>query len=117
MITINNETAAIEIKETFSFDGNVGSFFDNIFNDVESAYLCDEIEDEEVRKNVKKFIDHKLTTADKVAILNNILENYQYEQYRNQDGYNISIFDEEFIDKAINDWVEETFGFRPDEMI
>ena len=116
MITVDTETATIEIKETLSFEHNVGSIFDNIFNDVESAYLCDEIEDEDIRENVKKFIDYKLTTADKVAILNNIVEDYQYEQYGNREGYEVSIFDEDFANKAIIDWVEETFEFRPDEI-
>ena len=116
MTVINPETLEIEIKEVFSFECNAQSVFDDIYERVEYAVNNDEIEHEETLVNAKKFLDYSLTKEDKLAILNNIIEDYEYEQYGNREDYAVSIFDEDFANKAINDWIEETFEFRADEI-
>lgn len=116
MITVDNENIAIEIKEVFSFEHNAQSVFDDIYERIEYAVNNDEIEYEETLVSAKKFLDYTLTKEDKLAILNNIVEDYEYEQYGNREDYEVSIFDEDFAEKAIIDWIEETFEFRADEI-
>lgn len=116
MITVDNEDIAVKIKETLSFVFDVQPKFDEIRENVEYAYDEGEIENDNILDNVKAFLNYELTKEDKLAILNNIVEDYEYEQYSNLEGYEVSIFDEDFAEKAIIDWIEETFEFRPDEI-
>ena len=116
MITVNADEVAVEIKETLSFECNVQPKFDEIRDNVEYAYNEGEIENDNILDDVKAFLNYELTKEDKLAILNNIVEDYEYEQYGNREGYEVSIFDEDFAEKAIIDWVEETFEFRPNEI-
>lgn len=118
MYTINEKELTIEIRETLSFDAHVQPIFDDIHEDVQ--FDVDDIESiedpidlekvDEDLENKKQFLQHELTHVDKLIILGNILNYYEYAACRAD--CEISIFDEDGIRKGINDWIEANFDFR-----
>ena len=118
MYTINEKDLTIEVHESFSFDAHVQPIFDDIREDVrfdvdDTESIEDPIDLEKVDEdleNKKQFLQHELTHVDKLIILGNILNDYEYESCRAD--CEVSIFDEDGIRKGINDWIETYFGFR-----
>lgn len=112
MVKINDVNFEIEIKEVFSFECNAEPIFDEIKGEVSD--MIEDIEDEDTLESVNEFLEHELTDEDKLSILEFIKDDYEYESCNPE--YEVSIFDEDGIRKSINDWIEDQFNFRPDEL-
>lgn len=112
MVEINNVNFEIEVKEVFSFEYNALPIYDEIKDEVSD--MIEDIDDEDTLESVNEFINHTLTDEDKLSILEFIKDNYEYESCNPE--YEVSIFDEDRIRKSINDWIENEFEFRPDEL-
>lgn len=113
MITINEETLAIEIHDTLSFEYYVQCVYNDIHDEI--LFNIDEVENEETVKGMKKFLEHELTNEDKIAILNFIKDDYETELYRAD--YPVSIFDEDGIRKGLKDWIFDEFDFNIEEYV
>ena len=114
MVVINDVNFEIEVKEVFSFEYNALPKYDEIKSEVSDILGNDEIDDEDILESVNEFLEHELTDADKLSILEFIKDDYEYESFNPE--YEVSIFDEDRIRKSINDWIENEFEFRPDEL-
>lgn len=113
MVEVNESNVCLEIKETLSFECTVQSIYDEIKGEVQDAYENEYLIEDDIEAG-EAFINYKLTISDKLKILEYIKDDYEYNSC--QAEYEVSIFDEDGIRKAINDWVEETFEFRHDEI-
>ena len=113
MVEVNESSICLEIKESLSFECNVQCIYDDIKGEVKDAYENEDLIEDDIEAG-EAFINYELTVSDKLKILEYIKDDYEYESC--QAEYEVSIFDEDGIRKAINDWVEETFEFRPDEI-
>ena len=114
MVVINDVNISIEVKEIFSFEHHAEPIFDEIKYEVSDILGNDEIDDEDTLESVNEFLEHELTDADKLSILEFIKDDYEYESCNPE--YEVSIFDEDIIRKSIIDWIEDNFEFRPDEL-
>ena len=114
MVEINRDNFEIEIKEVFSFECNAEPIFDEIKDDVQGQLEELEEQDRDDIDDIVRFLDHTLTDEDKLSILEFIKDDYEYESCNPE--YEVSIFDEDGIRKSINDWIEDQFNFRPDEL-
>lgn len=114
MIKIDEKEMAIKLEETLTFANDVQPLIDNLKSDIEYDIEHDSSDDslftEEEKENMKKFLAYELTNEDKKHILEKIAEDYEYESEYHGDS-NVTIFDEDGIGKAINDWIEEKFEF------
>ena len=113
MVEVNESNICLEIKETLSFECTVQSIYDDIKDEVKDAYENEYLTDDDIEAG-ESFINYELTVSNKLEILEFIKDEYEYQSCQSE--YEVSIFDEDGIRKAINDWVEEEFGFRPDEI-
>ena len=113
MVEVNESNICLEIKETLSFECRVQYIYDEIKGEVKDAYENEYLIEDDIEAG-EAFINHELTVSDKLKILEYIKDDYEYNSC--QAEYEVSIFDEDGIRKAINDWVEEEFGFRPNEI-
>lgn len=110
MITINEENESIEISECLAFSGKVQEEYNKILEDQQfdlenspDIFSSDDIE------NVKKFVNHILTHEDKLKILEYIMDEYD----RSSNYFdNQSIFDEDLIQKGIEDWINDNFDLN-----
>lgn len=116
MFKIDEKEMTIKCEEILSFDNHVQPYIDNIKIDMrydlkedENVSDSDKLFSDEDKENVKKFLDYELNNDDKKNILEKILEDYEYESEYHGDS-NVTIFDEDGILKAINNWIEEKFG-------
>ena len=112
MVVINDVNFEIEVKEVFSFEHHALPKYDEIKDEVSD--MIEGIEDEDTIESVNEFLEHTLTDEDKLSILEFIKDDYEYESCNPE--YEVSIFDEDGIRKSINDWIEDQFNFRPDEL-
>ena len=114
MIVINDVNFEIEVKEVFSFEYHALPKYDEIKDDVQGQ--LEELEEQERDDidDIVRFLEHTLTDEDKLSILEFIKDDYEYESCNPE--YEVSIFDEDGIRKSINDWIEDQFNFRPDEL-
>ena len=110
MLRLNKEDLSVEVVETLSFEHHVQPELDGIIADV--RFFVNDPETDVECEDEKNFLAHKLTNTDKLAILQNIIDNYEFA-CGNPD-YSVSIFDCDGICKAINDWIELNFYFRWD---
>lgn len=104
MLKLNEETASIEIIETFDFEAHVEPRLKEIKNDL--AYDMDCFSDED-QKNLNSFLNKKeWSHEDKIQILKEIQEYFEVE-----DNYyaDVSIFSERIIDEGIFRWVEDVY--------
>ena len=113
MVEINRDNSEIVIKEVFSFGTEVLPKID-----VMKANLEFEVENGDISfcviDNVKEFIDYELTTDDEFEILKLIKESYEQDINFNFDS---SIFDNNRIQKCLNDWVANKFNFNYEETV
>jgi predicted RND superfamily exporter protein len=115
MVEINDVNFEIEIKEVFSFEYHALPKYDEIKNEVSDMIEdIEDIEDENTLESINEFLEHELTDADKLSILEFIKNDYEFESCNPE--YEVSIFDEDIIRKSIIDWIEDQFNFRPDEL-
>ena len=110
MLRLNKEDFSVEVVDTLCFDYHVQPELDIVIKEVRD-FVNDPETDVDCAKE-KNFLAHKLTSTDKLAILQNIIDSYEFT-LGNPD-YDISIFDVDSIQKAINDWIEVNFYFRWD---
>lgn len=111
MYKINENEMTIKCEESLSFDMDVQPKIDDLKMDIQDSieenagyYFDDELQ------KMKDFLAYELTREDKLNILEKIMTDYDYE--RNYRGdYNVTLFDEDGIMKAINDWTYEKFKF------
>ena len=103
---INELNLSLEKKEELSFERDVQSIYDDLIADYEFEYENGDY-DENLRCQIKSLIDYELTNKDKIDILNQIKDDYEYELYHSD--YEVSIFDEDGIRKSINQWIENNF--------
>jgi hypothetical protein len=124
MIELNEKDLCIEIRESLSWDGSVKSVLEDIHQELKDWYE-NNLEDiketgeaydatpEEMEdcKKILDFIDMEsdLPKEFKVAILKNIMENWDTVSYSND--YEVSIFDEDIIREGIFQTIEEEFNF------
>ena len=113
MTRIDDVNFEVVIEERFSFECNALPVFEDIKAEVKDL-LEDGGYDEDIVEDINEFLEHELTKEDKVKILEYIKDDYDYESCNPE--YEVSIFDEDGIRKSINDWIEENFEFRPDEL-
>ena len=114
MTKIDNVNFEVVIEERFSFECNALPVFDGIKDEVQCQLEELEGQDRDDIDDIVRFLDHTLTDEDKLSILEFIKDDYDYESYNPE--YEVSIFDEDRIRKSINDWIEDQFNFRPDEL-
>lgn len=114
MLRIDDVNLELVVEEHLSFEYHVDPKYDDIKDDVQCSLDNGEIEDEDILENVKEFLGYVLTTEDKLQILEFIKDDYDYESCNPE--YEVSIFEDDLIKKSINDWIEDKFEFRPDEL-
>lgn len=110
---INEMNLSLETKEVFSFEGDAQPIYDDIIADYEFEYENGDYNDI-VRNEIKNLIDYELTNEDKIDILNQIKDDYEYESYHSD--YKLSIFDEYEIRKSINRWIKNNFELETVEV-
>lgn len=102
-------------SESLDWERDVQNCYDGIKSDIEYEL---ENGDEDFgggsREAIIKFLDYELTNDDKVEILENIMNDYEYE-LRHAD-YNISIYDEDGIRHGINMWIYNNFDVNPEDL-
>ena len=114
MTRIDDVNFEIVIEDRFSFRHNVLPILENIKEEV-SDLLEDGKYDEDIVENINEFIkSDEITNEQIIEILAYIRDDYEYESYNSE--HEVSIFDEDRIRKSINDWIEDQFNFRPDEL-
>lgn len=113
MIEVNEKELKIVIGHSLDWDNEVEDQYNNIKDDIEYDYEENAEEfDEEELANRKKFLDYELTNEDKIAILNQIKDDYIHEIYRNEySSFEVNIHDEDGIQVSINRWIEDNFDF------
>ena len=120
MVELNEKTLCIEIRESLSWDGSVKSVLEDIHQELKDWYE-NNLEDmkntgeaydatPEEMEDCKKFLDFidmekDLPKEFKVAILKNILENWEMADIES------SIFDNYIIREGIFQTIEEEFNF------
>ena len=111
MVEVNEKNFTIEMSETLSFDNDVQDVYDEICDDIEYEvqYNADNYSESTI-ENMKRFLDHQLTDNDKIEILNNIVENYEYESMRAD--CEVTIFDKDGIFNSIDKWIDDNFDFE-----
>jgi hypothetical protein len=124
MVELNEKDLCIEIRESLSWDGSVKSVLEDIHQELKDWYEnnLDDIKNTgeaydatpEEMEDCKKFLDFidmesDLSKEFKVAILKNIMENWDTVSYSND--YEVSIFDEDIIREGIFQTIEEEFNF------
>lgn len=114
MTRIDDANFEVVVEERFSFECNARPVFDEIKDDVQGQLEELEKQDRDDIDDIVRFLDHTLTDEDKLSILEFIKDDFDYESCNPE--YEISIFDEDRIRKSINDWIEDNFEFRPDEL-
>ena len=116
MTRIDEETLEVVIEERLSFECQIAPELFDIKIEVKELLEEGNINDD-IIDNVKKFLEYNLSKKDKVEILEYIKDDYEYEYESFHPECEVSIFDVDRIRKAINDWIEETFEFRPSDEI
>lgn len=108
---IYEDEMSIKSQESLNFDLDIWPEINNLKKNIQNEikYNAEDFFEFELEK-MKKFLAYKLTKEDKLYILEKIMNDYEYEKYYHG-NYNVSIFDKEFIMKAINDWTQEKFNF------
>ena len=101
MVEVNEKDLSLEIKETLSFQHCVQNVYDEAYSEFE---YNKEDYDEEV---VNKFLNYELTDEDKIEMLNNIKDEYEYNCCH--DDGEVSIFDYNVIRKVVDTFIEEHF--------
>lgn len=124
MVELNEKDLCIEIRESLSWDGSVKSVLEDIHQELKDWYEnnLDDIKNTgeaydatpEEMEDCKKFLDFIDMESDlpkefKVAILKNIMENWDTVSYSND--CEVSIFDEDIIREGIFQTIEENYGF------
>ena len=109
MITINEDTFEIEVKETLSFDGDVIDVLNEIKGDVKYRFENNMFDEDEI-ENVKKLLFGEISDENKIEILKDIEFEYVYRCHHAGED-DISIFDVEVIKSAVKSWIEEKFNF------
>ena len=124
MVELNEKDLCIEIRESLSWDGSVKSVLEDIHQELKDWYEnnLDDIKNTgeaydatpEEMEDCKKFLDfidmeNDLPKEFKVAILKNIMENWDTVSYSND--CEVSIFDEDIIREGIFQTIEEEFNF------
>lgn len=120
MIELNEKDLCIEIRESLSWDGSVKSVLEDIHQELKDWYEnnLDDIKNTgeaydatpEEMEDCKKFLDFIDMESDlpkefKVAILKNIMENWEMSDIES------SIFDNYIIREGIFQTIEEEFNF------
>jgi hypothetical protein len=113
MVTINSETFEIEIKEIFSFDVNALPILNKIKEELKWELDNNSVYEDDI-EDVKECISYELTSNDKIRILECIKNEYEFRIYRSD--CEISMFDPEIIEYGVSNWIEEQFGFTPNEI-
>lgn len=110
MITINEDQECVEISEALHFNGPV----QNKYNEILEYQRDDlEINKDELRPDViaeiKKLLNYSLTHEDKLEILEYIVDEYEQgsEYFESQ-----SIFDDDLIQKGIENWITDNFNIE-----
>lgn len=114
MTVIDEKELTINIIESLSFEHTVQPVYDDFYDDIQTcvAERKDEgvsSEDDYELAAMEEFLAYELTKEDKIEILKNIKDDYEYESYRSD--CTVSLFDEDGINRAISNWIDETFGF------
>lgn len=115
MITIDEKTQSITISETGSWDQLFSFLYNDIKYDVQGAVEDpDNNYDEEERQDIKKYLSYTPTAEDKVAMLNYLKDIYEWEDEcaARSGNYSVSLFDPDFIRRAVCDWIQEVFLFE-----
>lgn len=114
MIEVNEKELKIVIGYSVDWNNEVENHYENIKDDVEYDYENNAEEfDEEELANRKKFLDYELTNEDKIAILNQIKDDYEHEVYRNDySSFEVNIHDEDAIQESIRRWINDNFDFN-----
>jgi predicted RND superfamily exporter protein len=109
-LEINEATLCLEEVNRLEFNPYVADKYDDEYDNVEYEVEnnSEEYQEDTLRK-MKQFLEHNLTNADKIAILEKIKELYDKERYAFD--YETTLFDEDRIEQAIKDWIEENFEF------
>ena len=121
MVELNEKDLCIEIRESISWDGSVKSVLEDIHQELKDWYE-NNLEDiketgeaydatPEEMEDCKKFLDFidmekDLPKEFKVAILKNIMENWEMADIE------LSIFDNYIIREGIFQTIEEEFNFN-----
>ena len=108
MTTIDEEKLEIHLSETFSFEHDVVPKLEEAVDELKERVALG-VEDKDEEEDIKKFLVYTLTQEDKVKILKNVVEDYYRETYRGD--CEVSLFDEDGINRGINQWIEEKFKF------
>ena len=115
MTVIDEKELTINITESLSFEHTVQPVYDDFYYDIQTLVeerkdKGDSVEDDYELAEMEKFLAYELTKEDKLEILENIKEEYDYESYRSD--CIVSLFDEDGINKAISYWIDANFGFN-----
>ena len=106
MTRVNQKDETIEITETLSFEHVIKPVFERYVECLDDEYADKENaeEDEEMVRLLKRLKFEGLTHNERVDLLSRLLEEWEYMD----DGIqNISIFDQDLIEKVIEEWFED----------
>ena len=107
MLKVIEQDFSLELIDKLCFDDDVRDVYDEIHYEVEQDYKYYHAEyQEERRDQMKKFLDHELTDADKIQILENIKKDYEGAVEKD---YGVTLFDRDGIVYGIYKWIEDTF--------
>jgi hypothetical protein len=110
MIEINKNDLSIEIKEVLTWNNDVERIYDDIRDDIEFDYENNkEKYNDDILKEMKKFLDNELTKENKIEILEKIKEDYEFKKSRYD--FETTIFDEDRITCSISNWIGDNFDF------
>ena len=114
MTVIDEKELTISSTESLSFEHDVQPVYDDFYDDIQTIVeerkdAGDSVEDDYELAAMEKFLAYELTEDDKIEILENIKEDYEYESYRSD--CIVSLFDEDGIKRAIKYWIDDAFGF------